>query len=382
MAPSRVLDSHIHLWPATATSDQNHAWMRAGHFLSKQHGIQQYQHASSSGAGGRSPDAFLYVETDRRLDGDAPALPPAAASASASAAQTRDALLAWAQEPIHELRFLRRMLDGDSPEEGDGYAPADARSMAGVVVWAPLHLPTPLLETYLLEAERVMGPRAWSRVVGVRYLLQGPRSGMVAGLAASEAWYANLLLLGRRGWAVDVGVDTHRDGVETLELSVKMIQRVRERERERAGEGEGAPVRFVLNHLCKPDLSEGAAGWASFGRWADALSALAGDGNVFMKLSGAFNEFEPKPTPQDPGEIVAALKPFLDRVRAVFPERLMFGSDWPVCNVGGPKGEDGSWGVWYQVVEKWMEGEALDDKDRDSVWWGAAAKAYGVDIDV
>ena len=58
----------------------------------------------------------------------------------------------------------------------------------------------------------------------------------------------------------------------------------------------------------------------------------------------------------------------------------MFGSDWPVCNVGGPAGEEGSWKLWRRVVESWMEGKGLGEAERERVWRGAGEEAYGVSL--
>ena len=58
----------------------------------------------------------------------------------------------------------------------------------------------------------------------------------------------------------------------------------------------------------------------------------------------------------------------------------MFGSDWPVCNVGGPAGEQGSWKLWREVVEKWMDSKGYTEEERKSVWRGAGEEAYGVTL--
>jgi predicted TIM-barrel fold metal-dependent hydrolase len=69
---------------------------------------------------------------------------------------------------------------------------------------------------------------------------------------------------------------------------------------------------------------------------------------------------------------------------AAFPRRVMFGSDWPVCNVGGPKGDEGNWGFWRDVVQAFVDESGEDGRDevRESVWWRAAKEAYRVDFDV
>lgn len=52
-----------------------------------------------------------------------------------------------------------------------------------------------------------------------------------------------------------------------------------------------------------------------------------------MKLSGALNEFD-EATPSSATDIGKSLSSIAPMVFEAFPERVMFGSDWPVCNVG------------------------------------------------
>ncbi|MEU8023592.1 MULTISPECIES: amidohydrolase family protein [Micromonospora] len=81
-------------------------------------------------------------------------------------------------------------------------------------------------------------------------------------------------------------------------------------------------LRFVLDHLGKPRIDEGGAGLR---RWRGPLSDLAACPNVTAKLSGLVTEAGPDWTPDD-------LRPFVEvAVEEFGPQRLMFGSDWPVC---------------------------------------------------
>ncbi|SCF47194.1 L-fuconolactonase [Micromonospora matsumotoense] len=81
-------------------------------------------------------------------------------------------------------------------------------------------------------------------------------------------------------------------------------------------------LRFVLDHLGKPRIDEGTAGLRS---WRGPLAALAANPNVTAKLSGLVTEAGPDWSPDD-------LRPFVEVAIAEFgAERLMFGSDWPVC---------------------------------------------------
>lgn len=243
MPPQRILDTHIHLWPSTAVEPSNHGWMAPGHHLAKQHGLSDYNLVTSSSSPNKSPRVpCIYIETDRYLPSVSPDI-----TAEDNEAEKRRKLEDWAKEPLQELRFLRRIVE-KSPQEGDGFTPDEADALKGAVIWAPFHLPSPLFTLYLRIAEEVSGPALWARVVGFRYLLQGKGEGVVQNLVASEEWLGNLVALGKgrggRGWAFDVGVDVHRDGVEVLECIVGMVREVRRREESAGGQGR---VEFVLS---------------------------------------------------------------------------------------------------------------------------------------
>lgn len=82
-------------------------------------------------------------------------------------------------------------------------------------------------------------------------------------------------------------------------------------------------VRFVVDHGAKPPI---AAGWSAL--WAQQISDIAQFSHVWCKLSGLVTEASWTDwTPSD-------LKPFLDHLLETFGAgRLMFGSDWPVCEL-------------------------------------------------
>jgi len=83
--------------------------------------------------------------------------------------------------------------------------------------------------------------------------------------------------------------------------------------------------RFVLDHLGKPDIRGGG-----FDAWRRDVRALAARPHVFAKLSGLITEADrARWTPE-------TLRPYLDAAFDAFgAERLMIGSDWPVCTVAG-----------------------------------------------
>lgn len=87
--------------------------------------------------------------------------------------------------------------------------------------------------------------------------------------------------------------------------------------------------RFVIDHLAKPDIKAGV-----ISPWQEAMEAMASCSNVYCKLSGMVTEADwNKWTQED-------FTPYLDTVlRAFGSERVMYGSDWPVCTVAGTYSE-------------------------------------------
>ncbi|KAF2627534.1 hypothetical protein BU25DRAFT_341336 [Macroventuria anomochaeta] len=375
MPPSRILDSHIHLWPSTSTTSKDHGWMTdPTHFLAKRHGISDYKDVTQTSPAGSALKGFIYVETDRYLPSKISDI-----SSGASKEEVEEVFRDWAKAPLEELRFLKRIVEGEG-KEGDGFELGDGELMKGVVVWAPFHLPVSIFNAYHQVAEKVAGPKLWERIVGFRYLLQGKEEGEVKKLVSSEDWIENIVSLGKgrggKGWAFDIGVDIHRDGPDPLGAVGEMIQRVRERES--TDKNGTQPVRFVLNHLCKHALTTDSPTDPTK-EWLEALSKLGPDQNIFMKLSGAFNEFE-NATPSSASDVVESLNSIVSKVFDAFGNRVMFGSDWPVCNVGGPAGEKANWGLWVESVELMLREAKIGEEDRESVWVGAGSRAYDVQL--
>lgn len=56
----------------------------------------------------------------------------------------------------------------------------------------------------------------------------------------------------------------------------------------------------------------------------------------------------------------------------------MFGSDWPVCNIGGG-GNAVAWQRWQDVVQLLLEKRGMGEKELRDIWGGVACKAYGID---
>ena len=115
---------------------------------------------------------------------------------------------------------------------------------------------------------------------------------------------------------------------------------------------------FVLDHIAKPTIKDG-----TMEPWARDIRRLGAYANVTCKLSGMVTETDWRQW--QPGDF----EPYLDAVFEAFgPERIMFGSDWPVCTVAGPYAQVA--GIVAGYVENLSEGEQA------AVWGGTATEFY------
>jgi L-fuconolactonase len=115
---------------------------------------------------------------------------------------------------------------------------------------------------------------------------------------------------------------------------------------------------FVMDHIAKPKIKEGA-----LSPWRENIRELARAPHVLCKVSGLVTEADQKAwKPAD-------LRPYLDVVFEAFgPERLMWGSDWPVCLLAG------SYERVYRVIEEYAA--ALTPAQREAVFGGNCARFY------
>ncbi|MFF7981635.1 amidohydrolase family protein [Streptomyces sp. NPDC007901] len=114
---------------------------------------------------------------------------------------------------------------------------------------------------------------------------------------------------------------------------------------------------FVLDHLGKPPIASG-----TLDPWATAVRSLAALPHTFCKLSGMVTEADPASWTVDD------LRPYADTVLDAFgPDRLMFGSDWPVCTPAATYGE---------VLDATTR--LITPADRTAVFETTATRVYGL----
>jgi L-fuconolactonase len=117
---------------------------------------------------------------------------------------------------------------------------------------------------------------------------------------------------------------------------------------------------FVIDHLAKPDIKNGTiAGWASY------LKELAAHENVYCKLSGMVTEADHKHWKKED------IYPFMDKVFECFgPERLMFGTDWPVCLLAA------DYSMVNQLVQEYLDN--LSVSEQEMIWGKNATSFYNL----
>lgn len=116
-------------------------------------------------------------------------------------------------------------------------------------------------------------------------------------------------------------------------------------------------MRVVIDHGAKPQLRDG-----SLAGWADDMFALACDSSAYCKLSGLVTE-------AGADWSVDTLRPAVEHLLSSFgPERLIWGSDWPVCTLAA------GYGQWMEATDALLA--TVSAHGRDAIFGGNAIRAY------
>ena len=218
----------------------------------------------------------------------------------------------------------------NSVEESVRLARLDPAVVAGLVAWVDL---TAEVEPQLDRIRR----EATVPVVGVRHL---------AHIDPDPVWLLRS--------------DVAR-GLEVLEregLCFDLVVRDWQLPQAALLSGRHEALRFVLDHLGGPPApGQDASAWAA------GLRGLALRPNVVAKVSGLVSGLAP-------GSWHA--KDLVDRVavalEAFGPDRLLYGSDWPLAELGGGAT------AWKEAVDELLAG--LSTVEREQVYGGNAAEVY------
>ena len=115
---------------------------------------------------------------------------------------------------------------------------------------------------------------------------------------------------------------------------------------------------FVLDHISKPLIAQQV-----LEPWSTFIEEIAASPNVYCKVSGMITEADWKKWK------TADFKPYLQTIIEMFtPNRLMFGSDWPVALLAG------SYQDVINLAEELTEG--FSESEKANFWSESAVKAY------
>lgn len=222
-------------------------------------------------------------------------------------------VLVQSQESERDTRWLLEVAEGSS-------------FVAGVVGWADLAAADIGAQ---LDALGAIGP-----LVGIRPMTEG----------CGDDWFDMP--------AIDAGLEALVERGLTFDALIRprhlaSLDRLAARHAELA---------IMIDHAAKPSIGVDQEAWRT------ALAPLAAQPNVHCKLSGLLTELAPDGSASD-------LLPYIADLLALFgPERLVWGSDWPVLNLRG------AYADWLACALA-----AVSVADHPAVFGGNARRFYGLD---
>ena len=163
-------------------------------------------------------------------------------------------------------------------------------------------------------------------------------------------------------WLLRPDVRRGLAAIGAADLAYDLLVRTRELPAALVVAREMPDLRFVIDHLAKPPIRSGA-----IEPWASLLRPFGELPNVSCKLSGLVTEADPATWH------VADLAPYVEIALETFgPERLLFGSDWPVCLLAAS----------YAVVARAARDLTADLSipERAAVFGGAAEAVYRLSV--
>ena len=228
--------------------------------------------------------------------------------------------------------LVQTVADSSETEEFLKLAAASDGLVAGVVGWVDLEAPD-----IAGALERLRSLPGGERLVGVRHQVQDE---------PDPNWLGRPQV--RRGLRA----------VAEAGLVYDLLVLVPQLDSAVAAARELPQGRFVLDHAAKPPIVSGA-----MEPWAGGIGQLARLPNVVCKLSGLVTEAR-----WDDWD-AAGIRPYAEHVLAAFgPGRVLFGSDWPVCELAA------SYEAVHRLAGELLEGLAPDE--REMVMGGSAEAAY------
>ena len=198
----------------------------------------------------------------------------------------------------------------------------------GVVGWTEFEAPD--------AADRVGALAARDRLVGLRPMVQD---------------------LGDDTWLTRRSIDAAFEAMEAHGLTFDALTLPRHLAPLLKRLGRHPGLRAVVDHASKPRIAAG-----DLDGWRNDIRVVARETDAFVKLSGLVTE-------AGADWSVEALRPVVDHLIDTFgPERMVWGSDWPVCTLACP------YEAWWEETDDLLRD--LTDAERDDVLGGNALSLY------
>lgn len=176
------------------------------------------------------------------------------------------------------------------------------------------------------------------KLKGFRHIVQSEKPGFLA----QQGFVNGVRALARYGFTYDLLVYHHQ-----LEEALAFVRQVPE-------------TKIVVDHLAKPSIVT-----ADRKQWEVYMRELAAFPNVWCKVSGMVTEAK------WPGWKYRDFVPYLDAVMNAFgTERLMYGSDWPVCLVAATYDQQ------FSIVQKYLG--AFSAAEKKQILGGNAERFYNL----
>ncbi len=191
--------------------------------------------------------------------------------------------------------------------------------------------------TAQLEAYRI-----YDKLKGFRHILQGEKQ---RDLMLKPEFKSGIAQLKQFGYTYDILVFA-----DQLGFSAELVTAFSDQP-------------FVLDHIGKPNIKDNSAD--AFKSWSTDITNLAKPGNVYCKVSGMVTEADLKNWKTED------FRPFLDHIFESFgTQRVMFGSDWPVCRLAA------TYGQVLGIMEGYMS--SFSKNEQDLFWGGNAVEFYNL----
>jgi L-fuconolactonase len=178
------------------------------------------------------------------------------------------------------------------------------------------------------------------KLVGLRHIVQAEPQGFLDG----PDFNRGIRTLHRTGLVYDLLVVEHQ-----LEEAIRFVDRHPQQ-------------MFVVDHIAKPKIAAG-----EIEPWRTRIQELSKRSNVFCKVSGIVTEDSWSHWS------IESLRPYLDTVVNAFgSDRILAGSDWPVCLVAT------GYTQWWQTLRNYFAD--FSDDERADIFGATAARTYNLNL--